>query len=398
MKKVLVTGTFDIIHPGHLNLISQARALGDFLVVVIARDVNVVKYKNSPPFFNEEDRQNNLEAYFKLANLKNYKIVQGSLTDPFKVIKEEQPDIIALGYDQQAYVKELHEYLVNAPVKFYIERLKAFKENVCKGKNLRKAFEDGQDCSAGTKAWRAGFLLINKEQDWTSHDVVAKLRSILKIKQIGHTGTLDPFATGLLICAIGNATKMGGLFDLLPKTYVAKIKLGLVSDTYDRTGKMQKQKLVQNKVKGNQGTKEISITEIKKVLQSFIGKQKQLPPMYSAKKVNGKKLYQLARQGLEVERQPSMIEIYSIKLLDFKEDILNIEVVCSSGTYIRTLAYDFGQKLGTGAVLWKLNRTEIGDFSLENSIKLNQSFVKKMINSQAALEVINRDYLTTLDF
>ena len=388
MKKVLITGTFDIIHPGHLNLISQAMALGDFLIVVIARDVNVVKYKNSPPFFNEEDRQNNLEAYFKLANLKNYKIVQGSLTDPFKVIKEEWPDIIALGYDQQAYVKELHEYLVNAPVKFYIERLKAFKENVCKGKNLRKAFKDE----------KAGFLLIDKEQDWTSHDAVAKLRSILKIKQIGHTGTLDPFATGLLICAVGNATKMVELFNLLPKTYAAKIKLGLVSDTYDRTGKMQKQELMSSQAEGNQKAQEIPITEIQKVLRSFIGKQKQLPPMYSAKKVNGRKLYQLARQGIEIERKPDEIEIYDIRLSGFKGDFLDIEVKCSSGTYIRTLAHDLGQKLETGAVLWELNRVKIGGFSLENSIKLSQPLLGKMIDSQAALEVINKDYLATLDF
>jgi len=383
-KKVLITGTFDLIHPGHLNLISQAKKLGDFLVAVVAKDENVFKVKGREPYFNEQQRLKNLQKL----NLVD-KVVLGDNKDPYKIIKEEKPDIVALGYDQSVFVDQLEYKLKELKLKTKIVRLKPFKEDFCKGKNIRKAFEDNQSrLRSQASAGQAGFLLMDKDQDWTSHDVVAKLRSILKIKQIGHTGTLDPFATGLLICAIGNATKMVGLFDLLPKTYVAKIKLGVVSDTYDRTGKLEVKK------------KDFKITEndLFKALKKFIGKQKQLPPMYSAKKVDGKKLYQLARKGIEIKRKPSEIEIYDIKLLGFAGDMVDIEVKCSSGTYIRSLAYDLGQKLKIGAVLWELNRTKIGDFSLEKAVKLSKVSLGNMINPSQALEVINKDYLTTLDF
>ena len=236
MKKVLIAGTFDIIHPGHINLIKQARGLGDFLVVIVARDQNVKKMKGLLPHFNEEERLNRL-AQLNLVE----KVVLGDLRDPYKIIKEEKPDVIALGYDQQFYVKGLNNLKINSSLNFKIERLEPFKEDVCKGKSVRKAVEDNQ----------AGFLLINKPEisssaeatedwRWTSHDVVAKLRSIIGVKQIGHTGTLDPFATGLLICPVGQATKIAGMFGVLLKTYEATITLGVTSDTYDRTGKISK--------------------------------------------------------------------------------------------------------------------------------------------------------------
>ncbi len=212
----------------------------------------------------------------------------------------------------------------------------------------------------------SNFLLIDKPKDWTSHDVVAKIRGmarketgIKKIK-VGHAGTLDPFATGLLIVGIGrDATKRLDEFKALPKTYVATLKLGATSDTQDSDGI-----IIQTPDTDNQTP---SIEEVNQILKSFIGKQKQIPPMYSAKKVGGKKLYDLARQGIEIERQPSEIEIYNIKLLDYKYPDLKIEVDCSTGTYIRTLAHDIGEKLGCGAYCDELRRTRIGEYEVEDA-------------------------------
>ena len=385
MKKIFIAGTFDILHPGHLNLIKQAESLGNFLIAVIARDQNVIKTKGQPPFYSETERLKNLESLGLVD-----KVVLGDLNNPYKIIKDEQPDIIALGYDQQQYVNGLHDFKINSPLNYKIESLKPFKEDFCKGRNLRKAFEDS----------RAGFLLIDKPEDWTSHDAVAKLRSLTGVRQIGHTGTLDPFATGLLICALGSATKMVGLFDLLPKEYEAAIRLGLTSDTYDRTGEIKNSKFeIRN-------LKQIPMTKIQNVLKSFVGRQKQLPPMYSAKKVGGKKLYELARQGKEIERKPSEIEIYEIELLkveggnlraESQHTTFNIRVACSTGTYIRTLAHEIGQKLGTGAVLQELKRTAIGDFKLTEAVNLSQvtkeNWSDFLIKPAEALQIINRQYL-----
>ena len=379
MKKVFLAGTFDVIHPGHLNMIKQAQKLGDFLVLVLARDKNIFKVKGQKPYFSEEERFRNLSKALAPLNLTG-KVVLGDLKDPFKILKEERPDVVALGYDQQVFVNGLHDLRLNSDLHYKIERLEPFKEDVCKGKNLRKSFEDN----------KSGFLLIDKEDGWTSHDVVAKLRSIVDIKQIGHTGTLDPFATGLLICAVGKTTKMVGLFDVLPKTYEATIKFGITSDTYDRTGQVTSDK---GQVTSD---KDISVSKIQNVLESFIGKQKQLPPMYSAKKVGGKKLYQLARKGKEVERKLSDIEIYDIEVLGSSNSELEIKVQCSTGTYIRSLAHDIGTKLGTGAILEELKRTTIGDFDLSQAVQLNKltkdNYLGYLIKPKDALEKINYFY------
>tara|TARA_B100001971_G_C18207712_1_gene548664 strand:- start:233 stop:1369 length:1137 start_codon:yes stop_codon:yes gene_type:complete len=222
----------------------------------------------------------------------------------------------------------------------------------------------------------SGFILINKPQGPTSHDIIDQLRRKTGIKKIGHAGTLDPFAEGLLLVAIGDATKLLRHYVGLDKTYEATLKLGAVSDTYDRTGKIEKGSRFPakgwsasgRKVQGSKLKKE----EIQKVLKSFIGKQMQLPPMFSAKKVKGKKLYELARAGKKIRRKSSEIEIYNIKLKShhLKSSNPNITFTChvSSGTYIRTLAHDIGQKLGTGAYLEELNRTEIGDFKIKGAI------------------------------
>ena len=210
------------------------------------------------------------------------------------------------------------------------------------------------------------FLLIDKPKEWTSHDVVAYIRNRVKKvglpaearkAKVGHAGTLDPFATGLLIVGIGReATKRLDEFKALPKTYVATLKLGATSDTQDSAGEIKTEQ------QNNRTTPPES--EVKSVLQSFIGKQEQIPPMYSAKKVGGKKLYDLARQGIEIKRQPNEIEIYDIKLSDYNYPDLKIEVDCSTGTYIRTLAHDIGKKLGCGAYCDELRRTRIGDYDV----------------------------------
>ena len=238
------------------------------------------------------------------------------------------------------------------------------------------------------------FLLINKPEGWTSFDVVNFIRK--KIKQsddyklkpktyklkVGHAGTLDPFATGLLIVAVGReATKKIDEFKNLPKTYIATIKLGFVSDTFDKTGIISNYQLsISNKFSILQFLKKIfkiksvnpDYLYISKILQKFLGKQKQLPPMFSAKKVNGKKLYELARKGITIKRKKSKIKIYNVKLLEYNYPLLKIEVTCSAGTYIRTLANDIGEKLGIGAYCEELVRTRIGDYNLDNAQDINK--------------------------
>lgn len=205
----------------------------------------------------------------------------------------------------------------------------------------------------------SGFLLIDKPEDWTSHDVVGYLRGALKIKKIGHAGTLDPFATGLLIVAVARkATKRLDEFKGMPKTYITTMKFGAVTDTYDKTGTLSH---TSEKVK-------IEQNQLRDVLNTFTGKQLQTPPMYSAKKVQGKKLYELARKGIEIERQPNEIEIFDLTLLDTTDDTATINVQCSTGTYIRSLCHDIGQKMGFGAYCETLRRTHIGDFSVENAL------------------------------
>lgn len=210
-------------------------------------------------------------------------------------------------------------------------------------------------------------LLIDKPATWTSFDAVNFIRSTLyhatgiKKMKVGHTGTLDPFATGLLIVAVGREnTKKIDQFAHLPKTYIATLELGSTSDTFDSTGTIVK-KL---------DSKPANVTEIEIVLKKFIGPQDQLPPMFSAKKVNGQRLYKLARKGKEVEREPSHITIFDIKLLDYSYPKLTIEVNSSAGTYIRTLANDIGRELGTGAYCQALRRTKIGDYSIEQAVKI----------------------------
>ena len=210
--------------------------------------------------------------------------------------------------------------------------------------------------------YKSGFMLINKPSGPTSHDIIDKLRRITGIKKIGHAGTLDPFARGLLIVAVGReATREINKFVKLDKVYAAKLKLGVISNTHDNTGNIQK----------TENRKQKTENQILTNLNRFKGKQKQVPPMFSAKKIKGKKLYQLARQGKTIEREAVDIEIFDIKLLDYKWPVLKIKAHVSSGTYIRALARDIGQALGCGALLDRLERTAIGKHKLTQAVKLS---------------------------
>jgi tRNA pseudouridine55 synthase len=216
-----------------------------------------------------------------------------------------------------------------------------------------------------------GLLIIDKPAGWTSHDVVAKLRRILKTKRIGHTGTLDPFATGVLLVCVGKATRLSQFLVGCKKSYDAVVRLGFATDTQDCTGKP---------ITPLSASDDLPISSLKTVLEGFLGKQKQLPPMYSAKKIDGVALHKLARKNIEVERQPSEIEIFELSLTD--DDWIcrhddgtrefGIRVRCSAGTYVRTLAHDIGQQLGYGAHLTGLRRTAIGELTLEKACTLEQ--------------------------
>ncbi len=209
-----------------------------------------------------------------------------------------------------------------------------------------------------------GFIIINKPSGWTSHDVVAKLRGITKIRKIGHCGTLDPLATGVLIVAIGrNATKKIDQFHQYHKTYVADLEFGLTTDTYDIEGE------VISKIPANKLTP-ISKSELKKTLDQFIGLQEQLPPAFSAKKIHGTPAYKLARAGKTVELKPTKIEISKITLINYNFPQAQIEVECSTGTYIRSLIHDLGQKIKYGAIMTDLQRTAIGPYQINQSVLL----------------------------
>ena len=206
-----------------------------------------------------------------------------------------------------------------------------------------------------------GVLNIRKEKGYTSFDVVAKLRGILRMKKIGHTGTLDPEAEGVLPVVLGKATKLVDLLTEKQKTYEALLHLGLETDTQDMTGKVLREQPVN-----------VTEEEVIAVIRSFLGEQQQIPPMYSALKVDGKKLYELAREGKTVERKPRTVHFYEIEIKKIELPYIRFSVTCSKGTYIRTLCHDIGQKLGCGGCMEELIRTRSGNFDLEDSMTLAQ--------------------------
>lgn len=207
-----------------------------------------------------------------------------------------------------------------------------------------------------------GIINVYKEKGYTSHDVVAKLRGILKMKRIGHTGTLDPDAEGVLVVCIGKGTKLVDMITDKDKSYKAVLKLGITTDTQDMSGNIIEKKEVS-----------VDRARVEEVINSFIGEISQLPPMYSAIKVGGKKLYEYARQGMEIERQPRRVEIKDIKILDYNESEHEVTVLvdCSKGTYIRTLLHDIGQALACGGAMKELTRIRVGSFSIDNALRLS---------------------------
>lgn len=227
-----------------------------------------------------------------------------------------------------------------------------------------------------------GIILINKEKGCTSHDVVNKVKHIFNEK-VGHTGTLDPNATGLLPILVGKGTKLSAYLINHDKEYEVTLKLGIKTDTADSEGKVINEQKVDNSIMQSE--------KIVKVLDSFIGKQMQTPPIYSAIKINGKKLYEYARKNIEVEIEPRQIEIFSIQLDEINEDekIICFTVKCSKGTYVRSLCEDIAERLGTIGYMKELNRVKVGIFDIKNSIKIeeldnnkdNEDFLKRNLIS-----------------
>jgi tRNA pseudouridine55 synthase len=218
-------------------------------------------------------------------------------------------------------------------------------------------------------------LLIDKPQGWTSHDVVAKVRNILKAEagqkvKVGHTGTLDPMATGLLVLVIGSYTKRAGEFSKLDKTYGAELTLGSVSTTGDREGKITPK-----------SDKKPTLKEIVEILSQFIGEIQQTPHAYSAIKIDGKRAYKAARAGQEVKLEPREVTIYEITGVKYKYPKLKFTAKVSSGTYIRSLAEDIGAKLGTGAYLSALRRTQVGEFDIQSALKIQVLSLLSIVSS-----------------
>ena len=206
-----------------------------------------------------------------------------------------------------------------------------------------------------------GILVVDKPAGWTSQDVTAKLRGVFHERRIGHSGTLDPMATGVLVVFVGRATRAVEFAENDRKEYLAGLRLGLVTNTQDTTGETLE-------------THPVRVTReaLDASLVSFRGDISQIPPMYSALKVNGKKLYELAREGKEVERKARRITIHEIRILEINLPEVKLEVTCSKGTYIRTLCHDIGQKLGCGGCMKELLRTRVERFGLEDSIRLGE--------------------------
>lgn len=218
-----------------------------------------------------------------------------------------------------------------------------------------------------------GLLIIDKPEGITSHDVVDRVRRALRMKRIGHTGTLDPLATGVLVLCLGKATRLQRFFMGSDKEYMARIRLGFATDTYDRTG---------NPLPPVAASKEVMEEQIQRALADLHGTREQLPPMFSAKKQAGRRLYKLARRGQEVPRTPVRVSIYALELRPEAGEILHrnddgtsdfsLFVKCSAGTYIRSLAHEIGQRLGCGGHLLALRRIAAGDFRIEQAIPLEE--------------------------
>ncbi len=229
-----------------------------------------------------------------------------------------------------------------------------------------------------------GIIPVNKPQNWTSHDCVAVVRRVLHIKRVGHTGTLDPMATGVLPICVGTATRITEYMDLDFKEYSASLKLGITTDTLDIWGN------VLSKCDIPDTNDEKVRVRIKEIFNSFKGEISQIPPKYSAIKVAGKKLYEYAREGKKVEIKPRKVFINRIDILDIRGDEIDFIVECSKGTYIRSICHDIGKMIGCGASMSALIRTRTGAFSLEDTIDIED--IKKMTTEELSKNLYKTDY------
>ncbi len=221
-----------------------------------------------------------------------------------------------------------------------------------------------------------GILLIDKPANITSNTLVQKVKAALgKKEKVGHTGTLDFFATGLMVITVGKATRFTEYFQKLDKEYLATGELGKITDTYDICGKVIEEKPC-----------DVSDEEIKSAILSFVGEYDQMPPAYSSKRIQGKRAYQLAKKGIIPQLKPKRVKIYKIDVLSIEKPYFVIKVSCSSGTYIRSLIKDIGDKLGCGAYTYSLRRTKVGDFSVEESLKLEEITSEKLIENLIPLD------------
>ena len=206
-----------------------------------------------------------------------------------------------------------------------------------------------------------GIINIYKEADYTSHDVIARMRGILKTRKLGHTGTLDPDAVGVLPVCVGRATKACDMLTDRSKVYEAVLRLGVTTDTEDMSGTVLSEHPV-----------EVTEEQVVEAVHHFKGDYEQVPPMYSAIKVEGKRLYELAREGIVIERKPRPVTIYELEILEISLPLIRLRISCSKGTYIRSLCRDIGERLGCGGAMEHLTRTRVGEFVIENAITLSQ--------------------------
>ncbi len=222
-----------------------------------------------------------------------------------------------------------------------------------------------------------GILVINKPKDWTSFDVVAKIRNKLNVKKVGHTGTLDPQATGVLVLCIGKGTKLCQKLTGLDKEYICDITLGAKSTTDDAEGE----------ITPVSDATEVPLTSIENILKEFTGTFEQMPPDFSAKKIKGKKAYELARKGKKPELKPAEVIVHQIELLDYKWPVLKLKIHCGKGFYVRSLARDIGEKLRVGGYLSALQRTRVGHFGLDGAVGIEEADEKKVLPLQSAGQV-----------
>lgn len=220
----------------------------------------------------------------------------------------------------------------------------------------------------------SGILVINKPKDWTSFDVVAKIRNKLNVKKVGHTGTLDPQATGVLVLCVGKGTKLCQALTGFDKEYICDITFGAYSTTDDQEGELTPV----------EGASELAITEIENALKEFTGTFPQMPPQFSAKKIKGKKAYDFARKGEKADLKPVEVTVRQIEILDYKWPVLKLKIHCGKGFYVRSLARDIGEKLGVGGYLTSLERTKVGHFTIERAVSVEQADERVLLPLSAA--------------